>query len=170
MRRGAELPRIAPTATLAQGLLEMSRKGMGMTVIVDPQDTVLGVFTDGDLRRLLDRQVDIHTLHMQDVMTAKCRTIGPHELAAEGVHLMDQHRITVLPVIADGRLLGAFNVARPAARRRDVGETLPRRKSIRGRHSPADPGCGWRAHRRARVLRGARRAAADASISRMATA
>ena len=88
----------------------MSRKGLGMTVIVDAADTVLGVFTDGDLRRLLDRQVDIHALRMQEVMTAKCRTIGPHELAAEGVHLMDQHRITVLPVTADGRLLGAFNV------------------------------------------------------------
>ncbi len=110
MRRGADLPRSAPTATLAQGLLEMSRKGLGMTVVVDPQDTVLGVFTDGDLRRLLDRRVDIHALRMQEVMTANCRTIGPHELAAEGVHLMDQHRITVLPVIADGRLLGAFNV------------------------------------------------------------
>ena len=110
MRRGDELPRIAPTATLAQGLLEMSRKGLGMTVVVDAQDAVLGVFTDGDLRRLLDRQVDIHTVRMQDVMTKRCRTIGPSELAAEGVHLMDQHRITVLPVIQDGRLLGAFNV------------------------------------------------------------
>jgi arabinose-5-phosphate isomerase len=110
MRRGPELPRIAPTATLAQGLLEMSRKGLGMTVVVDPQDQVLGVFTDGDLRRLLDRQVDIHALHMQEVMTANCRSIGPQELAAVGVHLMDQHRITVLPVVAAGRLLGAFNV------------------------------------------------------------
>jgi arabinose-5-phosphate isomerase len=110
MRRGEELPRIAPTATLAQGLLEMSRKGLGMTVVVDAADAVLGVFTDGDLRRLLDRQVDIHAVRMQDVMTKQCRTIGPNELAAKGVHLMDQHRITVLPVIQDGRLLGAFNV------------------------------------------------------------
>jgi arabinose-5-phosphate isomerase len=110
MRRGPELPRVAPTATLAQGLLEMSRKGLGMTVIVDPDDAVLGVFTDGDLRRLLDRQVDIHALRMQEVMTVKCRSIGPHELAAAGAHLMDQHRITVLPVVEAGRLLGAFNV------------------------------------------------------------
>jgi len=110
MRRGDALPRSAPTATLAQGLLEMSRKGLGMTVVVDAQDTVLGVFTDGDLRRLLDRQVDIHAVHMQDVMTARCQVIAPHELAAAGVHLMDQHRITVLPVVEDGRLRGAFNV------------------------------------------------------------
>jgi arabinose-5-phosphate isomerase len=87
----------------------MTRKGLGMTIIVDPQDAVLGVFTDGDLRRLMDRQLDIHTLAMQDVMTANCRTIGPRELAAVGVHLMDQHRITVLPVIENGYLLGAFN-------------------------------------------------------------
>ncbi|HTY94661.1 MAG TPA: KpsF/GutQ family sugar-phosphate isomerase [Steroidobacteraceae bacterium] len=110
MRRGADLPRIAPAATLGEGLLEMSRKGLGMTVVVDAGDTVLGVFTDGDLRRLLDRQVDIHAVRMRDVMTANCRTIGPQELAAVGVHLMDQHRITVLPVVEDGRLVGAFNV------------------------------------------------------------
>jgi arabinose-5-phosphate isomerase len=109
MRRGADLPRSAPTATLAQGLHEMTRGGLGMTIVVDAQDTLLGVFTDGDLRRLVARQVDIHSVRMQDVMTAQCRTIGPQELAATGVHLMDQHRITVLPVIEAGRLVGAFN-------------------------------------------------------------
>jgi arabinose-5-phosphate isomerase len=109
MRRGDALPRIAPTATLPQGLSEMSRKGMGMAVIVDAEENVLGIFTDGDLRRLLDRQVDIHALRMQDVMTTKCRTIGGHELAAEGVHLMDQHRVTTLLVTENQRLLGAFN-------------------------------------------------------------
>jgi arabinose-5-phosphate isomerase len=110
MRRGDALPRTGPEATLAQGLLEMSRKGLGMTVVVDAQDIVLGVFTDGDLRRLLDHQVDIHSVRMRDVMTARCHTIGPDELAAVGAHLMDQHRITVLPVVKDGRLRGAFNV------------------------------------------------------------
>ena len=110
MREADALPRIAPTATLAQGLLEMSRKGLGMTVVVDSQDVVLGIFTDGDLRRLVDRQVDVHAVRMQDVMTVNCRSIGPHELAAEGVHLMEQHRITALPVTVDGRLVGAFNV------------------------------------------------------------
>jgi arabinose-5-phosphate isomerase len=109
MRSGDALPRIAPTATLAEGLSEMSRKGMGMTVIVDAQDTVLGIFTDGDLRRLLNRRVDMQTLHMRDVMTAQCRTIGAHELAAQGVHLMEQHRVTTLLVTEDQRLLGAFN-------------------------------------------------------------
>jgi arabinose-5-phosphate isomerase len=58
----------------------------------------------------VDRRVDVHAVRMQEVMTAPCRTIGPRELAAEGVHLMEQYRITVLPVAVDGRLVGAFNV------------------------------------------------------------
>jgi arabinose-5-phosphate isomerase len=109
MRRGSDVPRSAPTATLAEGLREMTRGGLGMTIIVDAHETLLGIFTDGDLRRLVDRQVDLHSLRLQDVMTAKCRTIGPRELAATGAHLMDQHRIAVLPVIEGQRLLGAFN-------------------------------------------------------------
>ncbi len=109
MRRGADLPRTAPTATLAEGLREMTRKGLGMTTIVDAADLLLGVFTDGDLRRLMTRQADIHALTMREVMTTKCRTIGSQELAAVGVHLMDQYHITVLPVTENGRLLGAFN-------------------------------------------------------------
>jgi arabinose-5-phosphate isomerase len=111
MRTGADLPRIRPEATLAEGLLEMSRKGLGMAVIVDAEERVLGIFTDGDLRRTLDRQVDVHTAIMSSIMTTNCKTIGPHELAAEGVHLMELHRITVLPVVdATRKLIGAFNV------------------------------------------------------------
>jgi arabinose-5-phosphate isomerase len=109
MRTGDALPRTPPDASLAQGLLEMSRKGLGMTVIVAADDRVLGVFTDGDLRRTLDRQLDIHAVSMQQVMTAQGRSIGPRELAAEGLHLMEEHRITALPVVEDGRLVGAFN-------------------------------------------------------------
>ncbi len=111
MRTGADLPRIAPDAPLAAGLIEMSHKGMGLAIVVDPEDHVLGVFTDGDLRRALDRQTDVHTAKMSAVMTSRCRTIGPRELAAEGVHLMELHRITALPVVDEsGRLVGAFNV------------------------------------------------------------
>ena len=110
MRRGADLPRVAPEAPLAAGLLEMSRKGLGMAVVVDADDGILGLFTDGDLRRLLDRQADVHSVTMREVMTAGAKTIGPDELAAEGVLLMERHRITTLPVVEDGRLVGAFNV------------------------------------------------------------
>src|SRR5580700_8590387 len=111
MRSGAAVPRVAPDAPLSAGLLEMSRKGLGMTVVVDPQERILGVFTDGDLRRALDRQIDVHTTVMSAVMTSQPRTIGPRELAAEAVHLMEVHRITALPVAdAAGRLVGALNV------------------------------------------------------------
>jgi arabinose-5-phosphate isomerase len=111
MRKGADLPRVHPDTPLSQGLLEMSRKGLGMTVVVDREDRVLGVFTDGDLRRTLDRQIDVHSALMKDVMTRHGKTIGPRELAAEGAHLMEMHRITALPVVdQDGKLIGAFNV------------------------------------------------------------
>ncbi|HTV77913.1 MAG TPA: KpsF/GutQ family sugar-phosphate isomerase [Steroidobacteraceae bacterium] len=109
MRQGAALPRTAPTAALALGLQEMTQKGLGATIIVDAGDRVLGIFTDGDLRRLMARQADITSLAMQDVMTTRYRSIGPQELAAVGVQLMDQHRITMLPVLEDGRLTGAIN-------------------------------------------------------------
>ena len=89
----------------------MSRKGLGMAIVVDADDRVLGVYTDGDLRRSLDRRIDVHAATMREVMTSPCRTIGPRELAAEAVHLMEKHRITALPVAeADGRLVGALNV------------------------------------------------------------
>ena len=111
MRKGDALPRVAPEAPLSEGLMEMSRKGLGMTVIVDGNDRILGVFTDGDLRRTLDRQVDIHKTPMREVMTAHGKSIGPRELAVEAVHVMETHRITALPVADEqGRLVGALNV------------------------------------------------------------
>ncbi|HET9390740.1 MAG TPA: KpsF/GutQ family sugar-phosphate isomerase [Steroidobacteraceae bacterium] len=111
MRTGSAVPRVAPDDPLGKGLIEMSRKGLGMTVVVDATDQILGVFTDGDLRRALDKRIDVHQTTMRAVMTANCKTIGPRALAAEAVHLMELHRITALPV-ADphGRILGALNV------------------------------------------------------------
>jgi arabinose-5-phosphate isomerase len=89
----------------------MSRKGLGMTVVVDPGQHILGVFTDGDLRRALDKQIDVHATLMRAVMTTHAKSIGPRELAAEAAHLMEVHRITALPVAdAAGRLIGALNV------------------------------------------------------------
>jgi arabinose-5-phosphate isomerase len=111
MRTGEALPRVAPDAPLSEGLLEMSRKGLGMTVVVDGEGRILGVFTDGDLRRALDRQIDVHATVMRAVMTPRGKSIGPRELAAEAAHLMEVHRITALPVAdAAGRLVGALNV------------------------------------------------------------
>jgi arabinose-5-phosphate isomerase len=111
MRTGEALPRVLPTAPLSAGLLQMSAKGLGMTVVVDADERILGVFTDGDLRRALETQIDVHATAMSTVMTPQPKTIGPRELAAEAVHLMELHRITALPVAdAAGRLVGALNV------------------------------------------------------------
>lgn len=110
MRTGEQLPAVAPSAKLRDGLLEMSRKGLGMTTIVDAQRRVLGVFTDGDLRRVLDKRFDPDAA-MTEVMTPQPKTIQPRMLAAEAVHIMETSRITALPVIDDdGVLVGALNV------------------------------------------------------------
>lgn len=111
MNSGEAVPRVALDATLAEGLLEMTRRGLGMTAVVDGSGRLLGIFTDGDLRRAVDRAVDIHRTRMREVMTAGCRTIGPGALAAEAVRLMEQFKITALPVVDErGALVGALNV------------------------------------------------------------
>jgi arabinose-5-phosphate isomerase len=111
MHHGDAVPRVGPDTTLSDGLIEMTRKGLGMTAVVDAGGHVLGVFTDGDLRRALDRRVDVHLTRMREVMTADPKIIGPRELAAEAVHLMELHRITALPVVdASRQLVGALNV------------------------------------------------------------
>jgi len=111
MRTGDGLPAVGPETPLSAGLLEMSRKGLGMTTVVDGSRRVLGVFTDGDLRRALDKQLDVHATRMHDVMTANPKMARPRMLAAEAVHLMEAHRITALPVVDEqGTLVGALNV------------------------------------------------------------
>jgi arabinose-5-phosphate isomerase len=111
MRQGDELPRVAPSAILAEGLLEMSRKGMGFTAVVDAQQRAVGVFTDGDLRRVLDRELDLRTATIAEVMTRGPRSIAPTALAAEAALLMETHRITGLLVVdAEGKLVGALNI------------------------------------------------------------
>ena len=111
MRTGADVPRVAADTALAEGLLEVTRKGLGMTAIVEGEDRVIGVFTDGDLRRALDRAADLHRTRMSEVMTRQAKTVRPGTLAAEAVLLMEKHRITALLVVdADERLVGALNV------------------------------------------------------------
>ena len=110
MRTGADLPQVAPTASLAEGLLEMSRKGLGMTAITDQSGRPLGVFTDGDLRRAMDRDVDLKSTSIKDVMTRGGRSVAPDLLASAAVAEMKQRKITALLVVADGCLVGAFNI------------------------------------------------------------
>ena len=110
MRTGEALPLVSPSAPLAEGLVVMSKKGLGMCVIVDG-GRMLGVFTDGDLRRVLDRQADVHRITMREVMNSPGKSVKAHELAAEAAHLMEKYRITALPVVDDGgTLIGALNV------------------------------------------------------------
>jgi len=111
MNTGDEVPRVGPDTVLAEGLVEMTRKSLGMTAVVDGAGRLLGVFTDGDLRRAVDRAVDIHATRMRDVMNTRSKTIGPGALAAEAVRLMEQFKITSLLVVeADGLVVGALNV------------------------------------------------------------
>lgn len=111
MHSGDAIPRVAPDVVLSAALLEMTHKGLGMTAIVDAEDQVLGIFTDGDLRRTLDRRLDVHTTPVSDAMTRGGRTIQPEELAAEALKLMDEHKINALLVVdRHKRLVGALNM------------------------------------------------------------
>ena len=111
MRRGDDLPMVQPGTPLTEGLLEMSRKRLGFTAVVDEAGRVAGIFTDGDLRRALDRDLDVHATTMAEVMTRDPRSIGPHELAAEAVLMMEKHSVNGLLVLDEsGRLVGALNV------------------------------------------------------------
>jgi arabinose-5-phosphate isomerase len=111
MRTGADIPTVRADTPLAEGLMEVTRKGLGMTAIVDETLRVLGIFTDGDLRRALDASADLHSTRMDQVMSRHAKTVRPTTLAAEAVHLMETHRITSLVVVdADQRIVGALNV------------------------------------------------------------
>jgi arabinose-5-phosphate isomerase len=111
MHTGPQLPLVNPDTLLREGLLEMSRKGLGMTTVVDERNHLLGVFTDGDLRRTLDKQIDLRAALMGEVMTANPKRATTRMLAAAAVHLMETHQITALPVVDDhGVVVGALNV------------------------------------------------------------
>jgi arabinose-5-phosphate isomerase len=111
MHRGGEMPTMGPRDLLKDALVEMSRKGLGMTAIVDERLRVAGIFTDGDLRRALDRGVDVHSARMQEVMTRECMTVTEACLAAEALSLMQQRRINALLIVdAERTLLGVVNM------------------------------------------------------------
>jgi arabinose-5-phosphate isomerase len=111
MREGDAIPSVPRGAKLSQAILEVSRKGMGMTAIVDQQSRVIGIFTDGDLRRALEKPIDVRDMPVEQVMSANPRTIEPDRLAVEAVKLMEDHRISqILVVDAAGRLVGALNM------------------------------------------------------------
>jgi arabinose-5-phosphate isomerase len=110
MRSGDAVPRVPPETSFNDMLREMTGKGLGFTAVADPQGRVLGIFTDGDLRRLIERGADLRPLHAADVMHPGPRLVAADALAVDAAQVMEQHRITsVLVVDADGLLCGALN-------------------------------------------------------------
>ena len=111
MHSGNGIPAVGEDAMLSEAVLEISRKGLGMTAIVDQAQHVLGIYTDGDLRRTLEKKLDFTTTPVSAAMSKQPRTIGPERLAAEAVQLMDQYNINQMLVVdTDNKLVGALNM------------------------------------------------------------
>ena len=111
MRTGDDVPVVTEGVVFADAVLEISKKRMGMTAVIAADRRLVGIFTDGDLRRALERGTDVHATSIDAVMTRNPRSIRPEALAAEAVELMEKHKTTQLPVVdPDGRLVGALNI------------------------------------------------------------
>ena len=111
MHSGDELPQVGETASLSEALVEMSRKRLGMTAVVDAGQRLVGLFTDGDLRRALDGDLDVRSARIVDVMTRTPRTIGADQLAVEAARVMETQQINGLIVVdGEGRAVGALNI------------------------------------------------------------
>ena len=111
MRSGERLPMVHEDALLGDAIMEISRKGVGMTAIVDAGQCVLGIYTDGDLRRTLAKKLDLNVTPVRSVMSANPRCIGPDALAAEAVQVMEQYNISQMLVVDEQhKLVGALNM------------------------------------------------------------
>ena len=111
MRSGAAIPAVPPGTSLPQAILEISRGGIGMTAVVSAERRVIGIVTDGDLRRAFAMDLDLRTLSVNDIMGHQPRSIGPERLAIEAVAVMEEHKINQLPVVDEtGELVGALNM------------------------------------------------------------
>ena len=111
MHVGDEIPAVNGGAPLKEALLEMTKKGLGMTAVVDGKRKLLGIFTDGDLRRALDRDTDLRTANIDEVMTRNPKTVREDLMAHQALQLMKEHKISALVVVdGDGRVTGALNM------------------------------------------------------------
>ncbi len=111
MHRDAEIPQVPQGTYLRETLLEMTRKGLGMTAIVDGEERIAGIYTDGDLRRTLDRALDLRTTPVDAVMTRHPVRVRADILAAEALRIMEERKINALLVVDEtGRLMGALNM------------------------------------------------------------
>ncbi len=111
MHHGDAMPTVGPDASVAEALVEMTRSGLGLTAVVDAGRRVLGIFTDGDLRRVFEHDHDVRDARISEVMTRSCKTVGRDLLAAEALRVMQEHKINALLVVdADNRLEGVLNM------------------------------------------------------------
>jgi arabinose-5-phosphate isomerase len=111
MRTGEQIPKVAINSSLSEGLLEMTRKGLGLTAIIDSNNMPIGIFTDGDLRRAFEQNVNVATSGIKEVMHKNPFTIHQSKLAIEAVEIMEQRKINALLVTNDaGALVGALNM------------------------------------------------------------
>lgn len=110
MHRDEQIPMVGSEATLSEALLEISRKGLGMTTIVDDEHRLIGIFTDGDLRRTLDQGLDVRNTRIDQVMTRNAKTVEAGILAAEALQLMENHKINALAVVEEQKVIGALNM------------------------------------------------------------
>ncbi|MFA5591169.1 MAG: KpsF/GutQ family sugar-phosphate isomerase [Lysobacteraceae bacterium] len=112
MHAGEEIPRVGQHATLSQAVMEMSHKRLGMTAVVDDDNRLLGVFTDGDLRRTMDDpNADLRSTPVMDVMNRQPKSIGPERLAVEAARMMEEHKISAVIVVDDEQhVVGALNI------------------------------------------------------------
>ncbi len=110
MRTGDQIPSVVSQSSLSDALVEVTQKGLGMTAILNPAQELIGIFTDGDLRRTLDEQIDIHNTLIDDVMTKEFVCVEKNEKAAEAVDMMQEKKITALLVKDENKLVGALNI------------------------------------------------------------
>jgi arabinose-5-phosphate isomerase len=110
MRKGERIPKVAPSASISNAILEITKKGLGMTAVVSPDDKLLGVFTDGDLRRLIEQGLDLRGLLVSEVMNTAPRCISAEKLAVEAVRMMEVNHVSQVVVVDDNRrIVGALN-------------------------------------------------------------
>jgi arabinose-5-phosphate isomerase len=105
-----EKPAVLQTQTLKEVIVEMTKKRLGTTAVIDHDHTLLGIITDGDLRRMLEKEISINSVTARDIMTTRPKTIGPDALAVEALDIMRKHEITQLVVTEDGKYKGIIHL------------------------------------------------------------
>ena len=110
MHTGDEIPVVYSDDTLAKGLIEMSQKALGMTAVVDRDNKLAGIFTDGDLRRTLESSIDIQSTKMTDVMTINPFVVSEDTLAYNAVNIIQEQKITSIVVVKENKVIGALNI------------------------------------------------------------